>query len=284
MHQPIAAAFWVGFGWMWPPEGQVFVAIPKKPWWFQRFLHVKHARLEEMIYKYVKNMGENHQEKILKLLIGRLLMFHFGWWRSLSQSQHPSLEKTAGTKVLQKLWPMDCFVHMVLSPPISCLMLTSSYPQGSKHNQFPRFTTDHCFVCWGCSSGGLRQCLSFKARNQFFNSGSGAPKKLNFTFFVVLSLNISEHCCWWFFKQIMVVVVRASVIWYPIGPEVNKAIKVDNDLESLFDTVGNLKQLRILDRSTVLSSSSQTSWCHWASLTVFQVTKIYEVVPGISRV
>ena len=65
--------FGVGFfGWMWPARSQVFVAITKKPWWFQRFLHVKHARLEEMIYKYVKNMGENHKEKILKLLIGRL--------------------------------------------------------------------------------------------------------------------------------------------------------------------------------------------------------------------
>lgn len=131
-------------------------------------------------------------------------MFHFGLWRSLSQSQHPSLE-SAGTKVLQKLWPMDCFVHMVLSPPISCLMLTSSYPQGSKHNSFhvSQQITVSCGL--GSSSGGLRQCLSFKARNQFFNSGSGALKKLNFTFFVVVSLYIyiyiSEHCCWWSFSS-----------------------------------------------------------------------------------
>lgn len=128
-------------------------------------------------------------------------MFHFGLWRSLSQSQHPSLQ-TAGTKVLQKLWPMDCFVHMVLSPPISCLMLTSSYPQGSKNTTVSRFTTDPLFrVVPGSSSGGLRRCLSFKARNQFFNSGSGALKKWNFTFFVVISLYISEHCCWWSFSS-----------------------------------------------------------------------------------
>ena len=59
------------FGWMWPPESQVFVAIPKQPWWFQRFLRVKHARLEEMIYKYQKH-GYKPPKKILKRLIGRL--------------------------------------------------------------------------------------------------------------------------------------------------------------------------------------------------------------------
>lgn len=117
-------------------RGQVFVAIPQKNMVVSKIPSCLHARLEEIIYKYVKN---------IETFDWKTLMFHFGLWRSLSQSQHPSLEKTAGTKVLQKLWPMDCFVHMVLSPPISCLMLTSSYPQGSKH--ISRFTfPDHCFV------------------------------------------------------------------------------------------------------------------------------------------
>lgn len=191
------------FGWMWPPESQVFVPS-QKTMVVSKIPSCLHARVEKIIYKCVKKHGWKPPRKNIETFDWKTLMFHFGLWRSLSQSQHPSLE-SAGTKVLQKLWPMDCFVHMVLSPPISCLMLTSSYPQGSKHNSFhvSQQITVSCGL--GSSSGGLRQCLSFKARNQFFNSGSGALKKLNFTFFVVVSLYIyiyiSEHCCWWSFSS-----------------------------------------------------------------------------------
>lgn len=45
---------------------------PQKTMMVSKIPSCLHARLEEIIYKYVKNMGENHQEKILKLLIGRL--------------------------------------------------------------------------------------------------------------------------------------------------------------------------------------------------------------------
>ena len=168
-----------GFGWMWPPESQVFVYLwpsPKKTWWFQRFLHVYTQDLR----KWSTNMSKtwvNTTKENIETFDWKTLMFKNCRDEGLAEALANGLLRPHGVVATNFLPHVD----LVLS---SRIKTTTSLHVSQQI---------HSFVCWGSSSGGLRQCLSFKARNQFFNSGSGALKKLNFTFFVVVSLYISVN-------------------------------------------------------------------------------------------
>ena len=149
-----------------------------------------HARLEEMIYKYVKNMGTNHQRKYWNFWLED---FDVPFWvveifitESASKSWKNCRDEGLAEALANGLLRPHGVVATNFLPHVDLVL--SSRIKTTTVSTFHNRSTVSCGL--GSSSGSLRQCLSFKARNQFFNSGSGAPKKLNFTFFVVVSLYI----------------------------------------------------------------------------------------------
>lgn len=180
----VAAAFLGGFFWMDVAStgGRYLWPSPKKTWWFQRFLHVYTQDLRKL---------STNMSKTLKLLIGRLWCSILGCGDLYHRVSIQVLKKLQGRRSCRS------FGQWIASSTWCCRhqFLASCWPRPILKDQNTTSFTFHVSrslfrVVPGSSSGGLRQCLSFKARNQFFNSGSGALKKLNFTFFVVVSLYI----------------------------------------------------------------------------------------------
>lgn len=162
--------------------GRYLWPSPKKTWWFQRFLHVYTQDLRKL---------STNMSKTLKLLIGRLWCSILGCGDLYHRVSIQVLKKLQGRRSCRS------FGQWIASSTWCCRhqFLASCWPRPILKDQNTTSFTFHVSrslfrVVPGSSSGGLRQCLSFKARNQFFNSGSGALKKLNFTFFVVVSLYI----------------------------------------------------------------------------------------------